>query len=204
MVTEARRGREKLLMRHNILQAARAIAATEGWPNVTIRKIADAIEYSAPLIYKYFESKEAILDELIAEGYGILTAQASQAPQPGDSPRQALLRIAPTFCRFAEQFPERYRVMNGLDGVPCRFNEPVENSELFQITRPRLQAAAAAAGVSIANLDAAIYMMWGTIHGLITLALSNQISGGWPQTTALVQQACESLLNGWGVIKPAD
>ncbi len=204
MVTGVRREREKLLMRHNILQAARTIAAAEGWPSVTIRKIADAIEYSAPLIYKYFESKEAILDELIDEGYAILTAQVVQAARPGDSPRQVLLTMAPTFCHFAEQFPERYRVMNGLDGVPCRMAAPVESSELFRITRARFQAATAAAGVSIANVDAAIYMLWGSIHGLIAIALSNQITGGWPQAGALVQQVCESLLDGWGVIEPAD
>jgi AcrR family transcriptional regulator len=59
-----RRQREKESIRANILQAAFTLAKTEGWGSLSIRKIADAIEYSAPVVYDYFENKEAILFEI--------------------------------------------------------------------------------------------------------------------------------------------
>jgi AcrR family transcriptional regulator len=49
----------------SILQAAFTLAKTEGWASLSMRKIADAIEYSAPVVYDYFENKEAILFEIL-------------------------------------------------------------------------------------------------------------------------------------------
>src|SRR5215831_17182373 len=57
-----RRDRERTEMRQAILHAASEIAAQEGWHAVTIRRVAERIEYSPPTIYEYFESKEALLE----------------------------------------------------------------------------------------------------------------------------------------------
>jgi AcrR family transcriptional regulator len=56
-------------MKQAILAAARDIAAQEGWQAVTIRKVADRIEYSRPMIYEHFENKDAVLLELMREGF---------------------------------------------------------------------------------------------------------------------------------------
>lgn len=56
-----RRERERQEIRQSILEAARQIAAEDGWQAVTTRKVAELIEYSQPTIYEYFENKEAIL-----------------------------------------------------------------------------------------------------------------------------------------------
>ena len=64
-----RRQREKESIRANILQEAFTLAKTEGWAALSIRKIADAIEYSAPVVYDYFENKEAILYEISLNGF---------------------------------------------------------------------------------------------------------------------------------------
>ena len=50
--------------RMNILDAAFRIVKEEGWDALSMRKIADAIEYTAPIIYEYFDNKDAILLEL--------------------------------------------------------------------------------------------------------------------------------------------
>src|SRR6266849_4709924 len=67
--SKQRRERECQELRQAILSAARDIAAREGWQEVTIRKIAEAIEYTPPIIYEYFASKEALLLELLREGF---------------------------------------------------------------------------------------------------------------------------------------
>lgn len=73
MGAKERRERQKEATREGILAAARQIARTEGWPAVTIRRIADIIEYSPPTIYEYFASKDAILSEVQREGFDQLT-----------------------------------------------------------------------------------------------------------------------------------
>lgn len=58
MGVHERRQREKESVRANILQAAFNLAKTEGWASLSMRKIADAIEYSAPVVYDHFEIRK--------------------------------------------------------------------------------------------------------------------------------------------------
>jgi hypothetical protein len=55
--------------RVNILDAAYDIVKDEGWQALSMRKIADKIEYTAPIIYEYYANKEAILLELTKKGF---------------------------------------------------------------------------------------------------------------------------------------
>src|SRR3712207_8244951 len=86
-----RRQRQRQQLRDGILAAAREVARAEGWPAVTIRRIAARIEYSPPVIYEYFDSNEDLLLELVRMGYaGQLEAVESAAEAP-DGPEEALL-----------------------------------------------------------------------------------------------------------------
>ena len=91
MGIKERRERQKQELRAGILAAAREIASEEGWQAVTIRKIAALIEYSPPVIYEHFGSKEEILLELVRTGYawplGAVEAAARAAGGPEEAPR---------------------------------------------------------------------------------------------------------------------
>ncbi len=65
--------------RTNILDAALQIVKEEGWQALSMRKIADIIEYTAPMIYEYFANKDAILNELANQGYLLLAKKVRQA-----------------------------------------------------------------------------------------------------------------------------
>lgn len=75
MGSKDRIARLKEETRINILKAALEIVQTEGWQALSMRKIADAIEYTAPIIYEYFANKEAIILELTRQGYLKLSKQ---------------------------------------------------------------------------------------------------------------------------------
>src|ERR1700761_5028468 len=79
MASKDRIQRLKDETRINILEASLQIVKEEGWQALSMRKIADAIEYTAPIIYEYFSNKEAILLELTKKGFSILTAQIKKA-----------------------------------------------------------------------------------------------------------------------------
>lgn len=74
-----RKLRQKEEMRTSILEAAWKLVQQDGWQSLSIRKIADAIEYSVPVIYYHFENKEAILLEFTREGFQLLTQKVSEA-----------------------------------------------------------------------------------------------------------------------------
>ena len=61
MASKDRILRQKEETRNNILGAAYDIVKEEGWNGLSMRKIADRIEYTAPIIYEYFSNKEAII-----------------------------------------------------------------------------------------------------------------------------------------------
>lgn len=69
MGSMSRREREKEKMRIAILEAAISIIADEGYENLSMRKIADAIEYTATTIYSYYEDKAQIIADISREVY---------------------------------------------------------------------------------------------------------------------------------------
>ena len=71
--------------RINILDASLKIVKEEGWAALSMRKIADVIEYTAPIIYEYFSNKEAILLELTRKGFLILARDMKAAKEKEDS-----------------------------------------------------------------------------------------------------------------------
>ena len=114
MGVKQRREREKQEVRQAILTAAREIALYEGWQAVTIRKVAERIEYSPSMIYEYFTSKEAILLELLNEGFRLLALSLKTALSSSEDQEERLISMAEAYWEFAMRNPELYQVMHGL------------------------------------------------------------------------------------------
>src|SRR2546421_2393952 len=123
MGIKQRREREKQEVRQGILTAAREIALHEGWQAVTIRKVAERIEYSPSMIYEYFASKEAILLELHSEGFRLLALSLNVARNSHEDYEERIVGMAEAYWEFAMRNPELYQVMHGLNGVPLDCSE---------------------------------------------------------------------------------
>src|SRR5215470_15205389 len=113
-ITE-RKLRQKELTRASILKAAWTLVQKEGWQSLSIRKIADAIEYSIPVIYDHFENKDAILFEFAKEGFRILAKKIREAKEKDDDPAMQLKLIAYAHWDFARRYKEHYQLMYGLN-----------------------------------------------------------------------------------------
>ena len=61
-------------------EIGRDLFVAEGYNNVSIRKIAERIEYSPAAIYSYFPSKDDIFLALAEEGFRILFACDERPP----------------------------------------------------------------------------------------------------------------------------
>ena len=91
-----RQSRERDTVRRKILNAARTLFLSDGYANVSMRKIADQIEYSPGAIYSYFASKEDIFFALAEEGLQIVRAHCSASSHA----HVPLERVRDTFWRF--------------------------------------------------------------------------------------------------------
>src|SRR5438105_13558330 len=79
MGIKERQERDREAVRRAILDAAGDLFVSEGYANVSIRKIAERIEYSPAAIYSYFPSKDDIFFELAEEGFRLLSDPARAA-----------------------------------------------------------------------------------------------------------------------------
>ncbi|MHA3786694.1 TetR/AcrR family transcriptional regulator [Flavobacterium hauense] len=111
--------RQKEETRSNILKAAREIVKEEGWQGLSMRKIADKIEYTAPIIYEYFSNKEAILQELTCKGFGILTKDLEAAKTESNDPAEQLEGMWLAYWNFALKNKEMYQLMYGVEMTCC-------------------------------------------------------------------------------------
>ncbi|HRK75338.1 MAG TPA: TetR/AcrR family transcriptional regulator [Rhodothermales bacterium] len=111
MENPSRKQREWLEREANILDAALQIAKTDGWNGLTIRKIAQRIEYSTPMIYAHFSGKEDLLCRLMLMGYQRLK-QAISSEQCTRSPEV----LAKKYAQFALEHTTLYQLMFGLQG----------------------------------------------------------------------------------------
>ncbi|MEP7286709.1 MAG: TetR/AcrR family transcriptional regulator [Chloroflexota bacterium] len=197
MGVKERKDRERQQLKQNILDATRSIALHDGWQAVTIRKVADRIEYSPPTIYEHFASKEDILVELMRQGFQILFQELDKLRETTPDPEARLLAMAQVYWEFAWTYPDLYQVMHGLGGVPfCDEDRPlpIEAKQAFMITQETLQDLAARENLQIDNLHDSVHIIWATLHGLVALTMANRIVGGRQPIAALVERAMKQFI----------
>ena len=119
MASKDRILRQKEETRNNILEAAYSIVKEEGWQGLSMRKIADKIEYTAPIIYEYFSNKEAILTELTGKGFIKLSKELQNARAKFDKPEDQLEAMWMAYWDFAFTDTEMYQVMFGVQMNCC-------------------------------------------------------------------------------------
>ena len=110
MGTTERRDRERQEMQTLILDAARDLFATEGYEAVTMRKIAEKIEYSPTAIYFHFKDKLALLRALMDRDFAAF-AQVLQQTANVKDPVERLRRLGYAYVDFALQYPNHYRFL---------------------------------------------------------------------------------------------
>lgn len=168
-VTE-RKGRERIEREHRITAAARQIAESEGWNAVTIRRLAEEIEYSQPVLYSHFKNRDAIVAAVAMEGFRDITTALRQAARVSTDRRHAFEGVALAYLAFARNHPALYEAMFTLP-TDLRFAEVETKSEL----KDAFEALAAVVSPSSTDVDVATETLWAALHGLAELERSGRI-----------------------------
>lgn len=123
-----RKQRDKKARRAQIMSAARRIADVEGWPSVTVRRLADEISYSQPVLYAHFGSREGIVAAVAVEGFQEMGLALEKARKRARG-RGVVESVARTYLEFAASSPALYEAMFSLNlGIP--FGDPAVPPEL--------------------------------------------------------------------------
>jgi AcrR family transcriptional regulator len=159
--------------RVNILDAALQIVKEEGWQALSMRKIADVIEYTAPIIYEYFSNKEAILLELTRKGFLILAKDLREAKSKHRLPAKQLEAMWEAYWNFAFANKELYQGMFGVTtNCSCEMVNNLPEADLpWDIITEVIGEL-----MNITDMDSEIictkyYTLWSVVHGLVSINL---------------------------------
>ncbi len=188
-----RRDRERAGARLAILTAAHDLARAEGWEAVTMRRLADRIEYSANFAYRYFSGRDDILLTLVRDGFARLRTEMAAAAGPaGADPAAAAAAVhrgARAYLGFALDEPELYRLMYSLGGVHVAADDAWrEGQAVGDVLAEHLAAAGAE------RPDDAVLQLWATAHGLVALAAAGRLTLDRTRLVALVDTAVDDAL----------
>lgn len=208
-----RREREKEALRTRILEAARDIVSEQGLDALSMRAIAERIEYSPATIYLYFRDKDELMREVVRTGFERMGAymQAEMRAAAGNAVEQfAAQGVA--YARFALENTAYFRIMFELPAVPqldcpaecvaerVAMTEAMPEALSFDAVVGTLQEAIDAGLVAMPDARQGALIGWGLVHGLTSLYLSGHLRDAVQtneQFLELVAAAQLALYQGW-------
>jgi len=177
MGTKERKERQKTDMQKAILDAALKLFSDDGFENVTMRRIADTIEYSVGTIYLYFKDKNEILFELHKKGFEEFYKKQLNV-QHIKEPKERLFAHGTAYIEFAMQNPEYYDVMFISRGPAKQMKEYQEWEEglrtydLLKLNIIQAQQTGYLAGVDV---EVAAFTFWSLVHGISSLYIRDRL-----------------------------
>jgi AcrR family transcriptional regulator len=190
-----RRYRQKEEVRSLILDTAWKQIREEGVQALSIRKLAETIEYSAPVIYAHFESKDMIIKEFVQKGYLLLTERMEEASKKQTKPTQQLESMAEAYWQFACVNPEYYQLMFGL-GIPsCETAHQVSEIKAFgTLVGSVIANAVAASKHPDTDVSLKFHTFWSILHGIISIRMNNCTVHSKEMSLAILKDAITGFL----------
>jgi AcrR family transcriptional regulator len=201
MGTKERREREKENLRQEILDAARQLFLQNGFENVSMRQIAEKIEYSPTTIYLYFADKSDLFRSLCAETFAKLEGELAAIAQNDGDPALCLRKGAEAYIRFGLRYPHHYQLVF-MTAHPHKQTEVKD----FQITGASGERAfqyllkIISQGIEQGKFRKVNPMMlaqtaWATMHGVTSLLITMK-EFPWVDREDLIGSAVETLVQG--------
>jgi AcrR family transcriptional regulator len=175
MASADRKQRIKDDTRKSILDAAMRIGREEGWQALSMRKIADIIEYTPPVIYEYFANKEALMLELTKVGYRILAKDMEAAKAKHRLPEKQLEDMWLTYWNFAFAEKELYQLMFGIEVNCCVWDNSIPEAEVpANMIWEVIGELTGLENPPEELICKRYYTFWSVVHGLISINLVRQ------------------------------
>ena len=205
--TTERRERERELLRARIVEAARDILSDDGLAGLSMRAIAERIEYSPATIYLYFKDKDELIREVVLAGMERLwqanREELATLPETADAADQ-YAALGRAYARFALENTAYFRVMFELPGA-AQFDEEgeapcVESDVGFERVVRVVESAASQGLMEVRDPQRTAVIGWGLLHGLTSLYLSGHLGKVVNSNEAfmqLVEEAIQSLYSGF-------
>ena len=200
MGVKERRARQKKYLRQEILDAASELFVRDGYENVSMRRIADKIEYSPTTIYIYFKDKAELLDQVCRETFARLVEKLSKIMEQPGEPIERLKRGLIAYIEFGLENPHQYRATFMMP-IP----EGFDHDKYHQPDSPGMQAFAfltrsinecmKAGKMKGINVELAAQTLWAGIHGITSLLITHE-TFPWVGREKVIHSTVDTLVSG--------
>jgi AcrR family transcriptional regulator len=195
MGIQERKEKQKLEIRKLILDASMKLFIEEGFGNVTIRKIADLIEYSPTTVYLYFKDKDEILTALHDMGFQKMHEYNHDLASI-NNPLLRLHKMGENYIRFGMENPEFYNLMFIMDepmkviadGCEWKPGDRAINVLKETVTECMEKNYLVKADPHLVSLS-----VWSFVHGLVSLAIRERMEKFVPEKEMLMPMMRQSL-----------
>ena len=200
MGVQERRVREKQELRQEILDAARELFITEGFESVSMRKLAEKIEYSPTTIYLHFQDKADLLDCVCEETLRKLETRLAAIHETTPDPLARLRQGLRAYIDFGLEYPNDYRVAFLLEFKPfaeaercprCR----TKGQQVFDHMRDAVGECVRTGVFGRHDVEASSQALWAAAHGLASLLILHP-RFPWVDQAALVDMLIETAIAG--------
>lgn len=181
MASTDRRAREKAEVHERILAAARDLFVRHGYEHVTMRQIADAIEYTPGSLYVHFKDKRDLILALCRHDFGQFHASLQVLLQGEPDPVTRIWLMGGRYVEFARQHPRHYELMflskcpDGVEPDPedlARIEDPSQNGYAFLILCVHEAMNAGLLRQDLTDPLTVAQTLWGSLHGASALYIT--------------------------------
>ena len=198
MGVKERRAREKEQLQQQILVAARELFVSEGYENVSMRKIADKIEYSPTTIYLYFKDKADLLDSVCQETLLSLFNTLDELKKDKSDPVETLRKSGRVYVAFGLKYPQDYKltfVIRPQFQKGLGLQEGSIGEKVFNYLREMVAECIQQQIFRQVDTETTSQVMWSAVHG-ITLLLIDFPDFPWTEKDTLINTVIDTTIEG--------
>lgn len=201
MAGKARRLREKQMLRQEILEAARALFVREGYENVSMRKIAEKIDYSPTTIYLHFKDKEELMFAVCEETFAGLVRELAAVEKAVKNPVEGLRKGLRAYIDFGLRHPNHYLLAfvlpheHGQDSA--KYVSPdATGMKAFAFLVRGIQECIRQKKFRNVDVAVASQSLWAAAHGLTSLLIVHR-DFPWAKKEALIEGVVDAAIRSW-------
>jgi len=195
-----RRERQRESLRQEILDAAREMFLAEGYERVSMRRIAEKIEYSPTTIYLHFRDKADLFHHLCEETFAKLLDVHSRLAKTEGDPVELLRKGLRAYVDFGLAYPNHYTLSLIVPQPPgAHAGEMAEASPTgdasFDFLRRAVANCTGSGAFRPCDVETVSQSLWSAVHGVTSLLISHP-EFPWVDREALIDTTIDTMIRG--------
>jgi AcrR family transcriptional regulator len=197
-----RRARQKVLLRQQILDAARELLVRDGYASLSMRRVAERIDYSPTAIYLHFKDKQELVFSLCQETFARLIQELETLPREFADPLVQLRNGMERYIDFGLKYPDHYLAAFVLptpeiDPKRRKAVDSPESSGMRALGFLRDCIAACVKAKKIHRIDPEIgaRATWAALHGITSLLIVHK-HFPWGDREVVIDALLDALIDG--------